>query len=72
MKAKYVSVWDDGTEIITDCEIDISNNHVSNVVVADYAPDGTCDEEFIEFGNNQIRAFYNADTNTYYVDGRPI
>lgn len=62
MKAKYVSVWDGGIEIRTDCEFDPFTNIVSNIETSDVEGLEYLEDEYIElYDGTEIRDFYNED-----------
>ena len=73
MKATYVSVWNKGSTIVrTECEIDPTNNLVTNVETSDTEVEGTLDEEYIEMPYGaQIRNFVTEDGQTY-EDGQLV
>jgi len=41
MKARFTSVWDCGTRVVTDCEYNPDTGQVTNIEVADVDPSGT-------------------------------
>lgn len=58
--ATYVSVWDGGYEVRTNCQIDLTQNPpaVTNVESVDAEEHDSLDEEYIELYNGeQIRTF---------------
>jgi len=48
MKAIYVSIWDDGVEISSNCEFDIKTNTVSDIDSIDVQGIDILMEEYIE------------------------
>lgn len=66
MKATYVSVWDGGIQIRTNCKFDQATKQVSDVESADVDGLDFCEEEFIELSNGEvIKDFVNEDGNQY-------
>jgi hypothetical protein len=49
IKAQYVSVWDDGTEIRSNCFFDDQNKTVEDIINSDLEVDGVCENEFVEY-----------------------
>jgi len=63
MKATYVSVWDGGYKIETSCEYDPATKKVTDIETED-VDDLDLDiltDEYIEFGDEEIRDFINPD-----------
>lgn len=57
-KATFVSVWDGGTEIRTNCLYDAETNTVSDIETADVNGLDILDEQFIELEDGtEIRDF---------------
>lgn len=62
MKAKYVSVWDGGTTITTNCKYDPKTNVVSDIETSDVEGLDMLDEEYIELPDGtEIRDFIHED-----------
>jgi hypothetical protein len=61
MKAKYISIWDDGIEIMSDCKYNIHNNSISNVdsVDVDGMDLGICMDEYVLLSDGTlVRDFF--------------
>lgn len=75
-KAQYVSIWDDGTEIRSNCLYDTETKEVSNIVTSDVEIDGSCEKEFLEFWTEEgeqivdYADFINADIGETWEDKR--
>lgn len=60
-KAKYVSVWDGGIIIRTDCLYNPATNDVSDIEQADVVGLDMLEDEYIEFAGAEIREFVIID-----------
>ena len=70
MKATYVSVWNRGTQVRTDCEFDPTTNMVTNIQQSPNEIEGTLDEEYIELPDGkEIRNFVDQFGRTF-VEGQ--
>lgn len=69
VKALYISVWDGGFEIASNCEIDLKTKEVTNVEQIDATDVDFLDEELIRLNDGtEIRDFeYDGDK---YIDGQ--
>lgn len=66
MDATYVSVWDGGTQIRTNCKFNPETRQVSDVESSDVEGLDICEEEFIELPNGDVvKDFINEDGNEY-------
>lgn len=70
VKAKYVSVWDGGTEIETSCSFDTEKKLAFDIESTDGDDLDILEEEFIRIDEQEIRTFTTDDRNI--VDGQLI
>ena len=62
MKAKYVSVWDGGTSITTNCQYDPKTNVVSDIESSDVEGLDMLEDEYVVLPDGtEIRNFINED-----------
>lgn len=69
MKATYVSIWDGGFRIESNCDFNPETKEVTNVESIDVDGVDICDEEFIELPDGtEIKTFNMGGMN--WVDGQ--
>ena len=62
MKAKYVSVWDGGTTVTTNCQYNPKTNVVSDIESSDVEGLDILEDEYVELPDGtEIRDFINED-----------
>jgi hypothetical protein len=61
LNATFVSVWDGGTEIRSNCHYDPTTNTVSNIEDVDVDGIEVLDKEYVEYGGRTITAFTMED-----------
>lgn len=62
MKAKYVSVWDGGTTVTTNCQYNPQNKVVSDIESSDVEGLDMLEDEYVELPDGtEIRDFINED-----------
>lgn len=69
MKATYVSIWDGGVRVETNCEFNPETKEVTDVDSVDVDGVDICDEEFIELPDGTEIKTFKMD-GQYWVDGQ--
>ena len=55
IKEKFISVWDDGIEVETNCKIDLQTKEVFDIQLSDIGEElETLNEQFVQYTINKI------------------
>ena len=69
VNAKFVSVWDGGFEVVSDCKFDVKKLVVSDIEFLDIDDSATLDEQYILCDNIRYNNFFDEDEGLYYIEG---
>lgn len=69
VNAKFVSVWDGGFEVVSNCEFDAEKLIVSDIESLDVDDASILDEQYILCDNKRYNNFFNEDEGLYYIEG---
>lgn len=69
VNAKFVSVWDGGYEVVSDCKFDADKLIVSDIDSVDIEDVNILDEQYILCDNKKYITFFNEDEGLYYIEG---
>ena len=61
MEAIYVSIWDGGIEIRSECFIDLETNDVTDIEQFDVEGLDYCEEEYVELPDGEIIEEFTID-----------
>jgi hypothetical protein len=63
MKATYVSVWDGGVEVRTNCEYNLETGEVTDIETSDVSGVNCCEDEYIELPDGKVIRDFHVEGN---------